>query len=78
VILVNRWVKSAPRRLQIWTALLFAVKNPEAVMLDLVQPAGSGGRAGDQRKLARADEADYRIASQWGRAPGYVHGVIGM
>jgi hypothetical protein len=38
----------------------------EAVMLDLVQPAGSGRRAIDERKLARADEADWRISSPAG------------
>ena len=44
----------------------FADKDSEAVMLDLVQPAGSGGRAIDQDGLARANEADGRISSPAG------------
>jgi hypothetical protein len=52
---------------------LLAGKNPETVMLDFVQPTGSGGRAIDQYGLAWADEADCRISSPTGRggAPGY-------
>jgi hypothetical protein len=38
-------------------------------VFDLVQPSWSGGRAVDERGLARADEADRRVSSQsrrWG------------
>jgi hypothetical protein len=37
-----------------------ADEDAEAVMLDFVQPAGSGRRAINERRLARADEADRR------------------
>ena len=46
---------------------LLAGKNPETVMLDFVQPTGSGGRAINQYGLAWADEADCRISSPTGR-----------
>jgi len=46
---------------------LLAGEDAEAVVLDLVQPAGSGGRAVDQYQLARANEADWRISSPTGR-----------
>jgi hypothetical protein len=46
---------------------LLAGEDSEAVMLDLVQPAGSGGRAIGERRFARADEADRRMSSPTGR-----------
>ena len=36
-------------------------------MFDFVQPAGTGGRTIDERGFARADEADWRVASPTGR-----------
>jgi hypothetical protein len=52
---------------------LFAGQDAKAVVLDLVQPAGSGGRAIGERGLARANEADREISSPTGRgsAPDY-------
>ena len=49
-----------------------ASKNAEPVVFDFMQPPGSGGRMIDERGLARADEAERRIASPAGRwgAPG--------
>jgi hypothetical protein len=41
-------------------------EDAETVVLDLVPPAGSGGRAIDKRGLARADEADRGISSPAG------------
>ena len=41
---------------------VFAREDAETVVLDFVQPAGSGGRAIDQDGLARADEADRGIS----------------
>jgi hypothetical protein len=51
-------------------------EDAEAVLLDLVQPPGSGGRAVDERGLARAEEAFWRICSPTGRrgAPGFSRG----
>ena len=48
-------------------------KDAETVVLDLVQPAWSGGRALGERWLARADEADRGISPPEGRgvAPDY-------
>jgi hypothetical protein len=40
-----------------------AGKDPEAVVLHLVQPTGSGGRAMSERGLTRPDEADWQISS---------------
>jgi hypothetical protein len=42
-------------------------EDAEAVVLDLVQPAGPGGRAIDQYQLAWPEEADWRIPSPTGR-----------
>jgi hypothetical protein len=64
----------APRRLQTFHALvLLAGEDAEAVMLDLVQPAGPSWRAVGERRLARANETGWRIASPtWrGGAPRY-------
>ena len=44
-----------------------ADKNSETVMLDFVQPTGSGGRAINERGFAWADEADRRESSPKGR-----------
>jgi hypothetical protein len=44
-----------------------AGENAEAAVLHLVRPAGSSSGATDQRKLARADEADGRISPPAGR-----------
>jgi hypothetical protein len=53
--------------------VLLAGKDAEAVVLDLVQPAGSGGRAVDERRLAGAEEACWRVCSPARRrgAPGF-------
>ena len=55
---------------------LFAGEDAEAVVLDLVPPAGSGWRIGDERRFARADEADQAdfAPTRRGSAPDYVHG----
>jgi hypothetical protein len=37
-----------------------ADKDPEATMLDFVQPTGSGGGTVDERRFARADETGRR------------------
>ena len=42
-----------------WDAgTLLAGEDPETVVLDLAQLADAGGRLIDERRLARADEAD--------------------
>jgi hypothetical protein len=45
---------------------LLASENAETVVLDLVQPAGSGRRSIDQRGLAWSNEAGRRITSPAG------------
>ena len=51
---------------------LLACEDPEAVVPDLVQPAGSGGRMIGEHGLAGANEADGWITPPTGRwgAPG--------
>jgi hypothetical protein len=44
-----------------------AGEDAEAVMLDLVQPTGTGGRTIDERGLARAEETGRRESSPEGR-----------
>jgi hypothetical protein len=53
---------------------LLAGEHAPAVVLHLVQPAGSGARAIGRRGIARANEADWRISSSAGcrGAPSYV------
>ena len=48
-----------------------ADEDAEAVMLDFVQPTGSGRRAINERGFAWADEADrrYSCPAGWGGAP---------
>jgi hypothetical protein len=46
---------------------LLADEDAEAVMLDFVQPTGSGGRAINERGFAGADEADRRYSCPAGR-----------
>jgi hypothetical protein len=45
---------------------LFAGEDAEAVVFYFVQQAGSGWRIDDERRFARADEADRRISRQRG------------
>jgi hypothetical protein len=54
------------RRLQTLAFAQLADKNPEAVMLDLVEPARPGGRTFDERSLARADETGRRDSRRGG------------
>ena len=49
------------------TLTQLADKDSEAVMLDFLQPAGSGGRVIGERRFARADETDRRESSPAGR-----------
>jgi hypothetical protein len=60
-------VKSAAATPDLRARAQLADKDPEAVMLDFVQPTGSGGGTVDERGFARADETDRRESSPAGR-----------
>jgi hypothetical protein len=46
---------------------MFAGEDAEAVVFYFMQPAGSGGRALDERRFARANEAGRNAPSPAGR-----------
>jgi hypothetical protein len=60
-------VKSAPRRLHTLALTELADENPEAVMIDFMQPTGAGGRMVGEGRLARANETDRRSSQPTGR-----------